>query len=145
MPHIRTAIRDDITTTLTGLTTTGSNVFPTRIYPLADAKLPGLAIYTMSEETDYQSISPPRTLHRKLEVVVEAYVKAVADYDDTLDTICAEVEEALYTDLTRGGHAFDTRVVGFSADISDQGDQPMILGKLAVEVQYAATEGSPTT
>jgi len=145
MAHIRTAIRDDIETALTGLTTTGANVFPTRIYPLADAKLPGLAIYTMSEETDYQSISPPRTLHRKLEVVVEAYVKAVADYDDTLDTICAEVEEALYTDLTRGGHAFDTRVVGFSADISDQGDQPMILGKLAVEVQYAATEGSPTT
>lgn len=144
MAHKRNAIRDNITTSLTGLTTTGSNVFQTRIYPLADAKLPGLAIYTMSEDSEYQSISPPRTLHRKLEVIVEAYVKAVADYDDTLDTICAEVESALYTDLSRGGYAFDTRVVGFSADISDQGDQPMILGKLTVEVQYSATEGSPT-
>lgn len=144
MTHIRNAIRDNITTSLTGLTTTASNVFQTRIYPLADAKLPGLAIYTMSEESEYQSISPPRTLHRKLEVVVEAYVKAVANYDDTLDTICAEVETALYTDLTRGGRAFDTRVLSFEADISDQGDQPMILGKLTVEVQYKSTEGSPT-
>lgn len=144
MAHKRNAIRDNMTTSLTGLTTTGSNVFQTRIYPLADNKLPGLAIYTMSEDSEYQSISPPRTLHRKLEVIVEAYVKAVADYDDTLDTICAEVEAALYTDLSRGGYAFDTRVVGFSADISDQGDQPMILGKLTVEVQYSATEGSPT-
>ena len=144
MTHIRNAIRDDITTTLTGLSTTGSNVYQTRIYPLADNKLPGLAIYTMSEETEYQSISPPRTLQRKLDVVLEAYVKAVSDYDDTLDTICAEVEAALYTDLSRGGYAFDTRVVGFSADISDQGDQPMILGRLTVEIQYSATEGSPT-
>jgi hypothetical protein len=80
-----------------------------------------------------------------LQVVVEAYVKAVSDYDDTMDKITAEIEAALYTDLTRGGRAQDTRVLSFEADISDQGDQPMILGRVTVEVQYATTEGSPTT
>lgn len=145
MSHIRTAIRDNVVTTLTGLTTTGSNVYPTRIYPLREDKLPGLAIYTLSEDTSYQTINPPRTQNRTLQVVVEAYVKAVSDYDDTMDTISAEIEAALYTDLSRGGHAQDTRVMSFEADISDQGDQPMILGRVTVEVQYAATEGSPTT
>lgn len=145
MSHIRTAIRDDIVTALTGLTTTGSNVYPTRIYPVREESLPGLAIYTLSEDTSYQTINPPRTQNRILQVVVEAYVKTVSDYDDTMDTISAEIEAALYTDLTRGGRAQDTRVISFEADISDQGDQPMILGRLTVEVQYATTEGSPTT
>jgi hypothetical protein len=145
MSHIRTAIRDNVVTALTGLTTTKANVYPTRIYPLREDKLPGLAVYTLSEDTAYQSINPPRTQNRTLQVVVEAYVKAVSDYDDTMDKITAEIEAALYTDLTRGGRAQDTRVLSFEADISDQGDQPMILGRVTVEVQYATTEGSPTT
>ena len=33
MAHKRTSIRNNVTTTLTGLTTTGSNVFESRIYP----------------------------------------------------------------------------------------------------------------
>jgi len=32
---------------------------------------------------------------REIELVVEAHVKVVTDFDDTLDTICEEVEAAL--------------------------------------------------
>ena len=34
MAHVRQQIRDAIVTALTGLTTTGTNVFRSRIYPL---------------------------------------------------------------------------------------------------------------
>ena len=50
MAHVRKLIRDNITTTLTGLTTTGSNVFQTRFFPLEDTKLPALCI-TPSQRT----------------------------------------------------------------------------------------------
>ena len=43
MAHVRKLIRDHITTSLTGLTTTGSNVFQTRFFPLEDTKLPRCA------------------------------------------------------------------------------------------------------
>ena len=49
--HVRQQIRERIGTTLTGLTTTGSNVFESRVYPLEDSKLPALIIYTKSEES----------------------------------------------------------------------------------------------
>ena len=39
MAHVRKSIRDDVVSTLTGLTTTGTNVYQTRFYPLAEAKL----------------------------------------------------------------------------------------------------------
>ena len=44
MAHARKSIRDDIKTTLTGLTTTQSNVFQSRVYPIGKAKLPGILI-----------------------------------------------------------------------------------------------------
>ena len=46
MAHIRKTIRENIVTTLTGLATTGSSVYETRIFPINYAKLPALMVYT---------------------------------------------------------------------------------------------------
>ena len=37
MDHVRKLIRDRVTTTLSGLATTGANAFKTRVYPIATA------------------------------------------------------------------------------------------------------------
>lgn len=145
MAHVRKTIRDDITTTLTGLTTTGSNVYQTRFYPLAEAKLPGLCIYTNSESTETSTLKTPRTQMRTMEVMVEAYVKGVSNIDDTLDTIAVEVEEALATDITRGGNAKDTKVASFEATFTGDGDQPVGVGRFTVEVLYATLENDIET
>lgn len=145
MAHVRQSIRENVTTTLTGLTTTGSNVYQTRIYPVAEDKLPGIAIYTRTEDTEYQTITVPRTQERTLVIAVEAYVKALNNYDDTLDTIAAEVEGALYADLTRGGYAKDTRVVSFDSQFSGDGDQPIAYATIEVQVDYFTEEDDAET
>jgi len=145
MAHARKQIRDNIVTTLTGLTTTGSNVYRTRIYPLVDSKLPGLAIYTDTEEIEVQTINPPRTQVRTLTVTVDAFVKGVSNFDNDLDTISEEVEEALAADITRGGLAKDTRIVSFDADFSGEGDQPVAIGKIGVAIQYVTLENAVDT
>lgn len=138
---IRTAIRDNVVSALTGLTTTGSNVFRSRVYPVAETKLPGLCVYTETDDAVYSTILSPRTLDRLLTLKVEAYVKATADYDEALDAIEDEIRTALYADLTRGGNAQDTRVTGFVAQFSDEGDQPIAYGEITVEVHYTQQEG----
>lgn len=145
MAHVRKSIRDNIATTLTGLTTTGSNVYVTRFYPLADAKVSGLCVYTNSEATEFSTLTPPRTQMRTLEVMVEAYVKGVSSIDDTIDTIAVEVEEALATDLTRGGYAKDTKIISFEASYAGEGDQPVGVGRFTVEVLYATLENDIET
>lgn len=145
MTHVRKSIRDNITTTLTGLTTTGSNVFQTRFYPLAEAKLPALAIYTKSETTEYGTVHVPRTQIRTLDVTVEAYVSGNTNVDNTLDTIATEVEEALATDLTRGGNAKETKVISFDADFSGDGENPVGIGRFAIEVVYVTLENDVET
>lgn len=145
MAHVRKLIRDNVKTTLTGLTTTGNNVYQTRVYPLAEDKLPGIAIYSSEESTLFGSMNPPRTQIRTLTLAVEIYVKAVDNYDDTLDQICLEIEESLYADLTRGGYAKDTQVLRFSSDFSGDGDQPVAYGTLEVSVDYATSENDLET
>ena len=145
MAHVRKSIRDNITTTLTGLTTTGSRVFQTRLFPLATAKLPGLCIYTRNETTQYTTVCKPRTQIRELEVLVEPYAKGTSSIDNTLDTIAVQVEEALYTDLTRGGYAKDTQVTDFEADYAADGEQSVGMGRFTIAVTYATVENDIET
>ena len=72
--HLRQQIRERIGTTLTGLSTTGSNVFQSRVYPLEDTNLPALVIYTKSEESMPIDIGTNRTLERNLIVNIEGNI-----------------------------------------------------------------------
>ena len=145
MAHVRKQIRDAIVTALTGLTTTGSNVFRSRIYPLESSKLPGLCIFTRSEAVEFDTLTISRSINRVMDVSVEAYVSATADYDNTLDTIAVEVEEALAADVTLGGLSKDMQTTAFEVDFSGDGEQPVAVGRFTVTVQYRTAENDVET
>ena len=140
MAHVRQQIRDQIVTALTGLTTTGSNVFRSRIFPLEQTNLPALCIFTKSEATEFDTITLARSVNRVLEVAVEAYVIGTANYDNSLDTIAVEVEEAIAADVTLNNLAKDAQVVAFEADYSGDGEQPVAVGRFTISVQYRTKE-----
>ena len=68
--HIRQQIREALGTQLTGLATTGANVFQTRIYPIEDDELPCLTISNESEENEYLNLNIPRTVQRFITISV---------------------------------------------------------------------------
>ena len=139
MAHLREQIRDRVVTDLTGLTTTGSRVFRSRIYPLESNDLPGLCIFTKSETT------LPRSTSRILEIGVEAYVKATADYDNTLDDISVEVEEALAGDVTLNNLVKDSKITSFESEYSGEGEQPIAIGRFTIEALYRVKENDVET
>lgn len=145
MAHIRKLIRDDLVATLTGLSTTGSNVFASRVYPITSGSLPGVIIYTDSEELEYLTITKPRTIMRTLTLSIEAYVRGVSNYDDSIDTICSEIEQALYTDVTRGGNAKDTLINNMEVRYMGEAEQPVALATMQISVEYVTLEGAPET
>ena len=67
--HLRRQIRERAATTLTGLTTTGSNVFQSRYYSMESVGLPGLCIYTKDEEAEISIMGATRTVRRELNLV----------------------------------------------------------------------------
>jgi hypothetical protein len=140
MAHKRTSIRNNVTTTLTGLTTTGLNVFESRIYPNELAKLPLLNVYSNTETSELSSIGK---IERNLEIMVEGFAKATANIDEALDVIAKEVEVALATDLTRGGHAKETFLTNTEYELENIGNQQLGVIKMTFNVHYITTKINP--
>jgi hypothetical protein len=141
--HVRQQIREYFGTALTGLTTTGSNVYESRVYTLQEDTLPSLVIYTKSEISEPIVIGTDRVMSRELSVVVEAYCKATSNFDDTIDTISKEVEEAIMADRTLGGLAKDTYVESTEIEYTGEGEQPVGYVTLTFLTNYYVQETNP--
>ena len=140
--HVRQQLRERAATTVTSLTTTGARVFQGRVYPLTQAEMPGLLVYTNDEVVDGRTLSPPRTLDRRVQLVVEGRARG-ADVEDVLDTIAKEVEVAVYNDRTLNSLARDTALQRTEVTLTGQGDQAHGSVRLAFEVTYMARENAP--
>ena len=145
MAHIRKTIREHVVTTITGLSTTGSNVYETRYFPLQTGNLPALIVYTLDETVeDYTIGQNTRTQFRALNLIIEAHCRGTANIDDTLDTIAEEVEEAMVTDISRGGNAKDTKLVSTEVDF-DTASQKTGLMRLTYLISYNTIENAVQT
>jgi hypothetical protein len=141
--HVRQQIREKIGATLTGLTTTGSNVFESRVYPLENANLPALIIYTKEESSEPIVIGTQRVMSRELSVVVEGYAKATSNFDDTIDTISKEVEAAIAADRTLDGLAKDTYLESTEIEFNSEGEKPLGYVSLTFLTNYYVKENAP--
>ncbi len=141
--HIRQQIREKFGTTLTGLTTTGSNVYESRVYPLENGSLPALIIYTKSETSEPIVIGTQRLMSRELSVVVEGYAKATSNFDDTIDTISKEVEAAIAADRTLDGLAKDTYLESTEIEFNSEGEKPLGYVSLTFLTNYYVKENAP--
>ena len=141
--HLRRQIRERAATTLTGLTTTGSNVFQSRVYPMENAGLPGLCIYTTDEAIEIQSMGGTRNVSRDLTLIVEGYATDSANVDDTLDQIGKEIEIAMSGDITLNDLAQDSYLS--SVEITLSGDGSTGIGKIthSYTVVYQTAENAP--
>ena len=142
MAHVRKAIREHVVTTITSLSTTGSSVYETRYFPLQTGNLPALIVYTLDETVeDYTLGQNTRTQSRALNLIIEAHCRGTANIDDTLDTIAEEVEEAMVTDISRGGNAKDTKLVATEVDF-DTASQKTGLMRLTYLISYNTVENA---
>jgi hypothetical protein len=136
MAHARQQIREQLETTLTGLNTTGSNVFANRAYDTASAHLlPALTIYTLDEDLGEESGNKQM---RILNVVIEARAKQSVNLDNTLDTIGAEVESALFAsaDTTLNGKCKSFNYESMDIALSGEAEQPIGLMTMRFIAQY---------
>ena len=141
--HVRQQIREYFGTTLTGLSTTGSNVYESRVYTLQENALPALVIFTKSETAEPIVIGTDRLLSRELSVVVEGYCKATSNFDDTIDTISKEIEKAIAADRTLGGLAKDTYIESTEIEYTGEGEQPVGFITLTFLTNYYVQETNP--
>ena len=147
MAHVRTSIRTAIATRLTGLTTTSTRVYPSRIQPLADANLPCLRVYLDDEEIGTDSMAADVWLDRQATLRVECCAKAVSGLDSTLDTMLAEVEVAIGTgDATFGG-LLKSRPLprSVAVDLDEGLEKPVGILRVDYLAHYFTAASNPAT
>ena len=143
MAHLRQSIRERIATDVTGLSTTGSNVFQSRVYPVEDSSLPCLLVYTTSEESEVTEIASPRPMTRLLNVIVQGVVGTATNPDDTLDTISKEVEVAIAGDVTINNLANNSFLSSTEIEYSAEGAKPIGIVRLNYVVEYRNLDNAP--
>ena len=142
MAHLRQSIRERIATDVTSLTTTGANVFQSRIFPVEDSKLPCLLVYTTSEDSEVTEMASPRPMTRILNVVVQGVVSA-AEPDDTLDLTSKEVEVALAGDVSINSLANNSFLASTEIDFNADGAKPIGTVVLNYSVEYRNLDNNP--
>ena len=142
MAHLRQSIRERIATDVTGLSTTGSNVFQSRFYPIEDASLPCLLVYSTTEDSEPTEMASPRPMTRNLNVVVQGVVSATQP-DDTLDLISKEVEVALAADVTINDLAHNSFLSGTEIEFNSDGATPIGTVMLNYSVEYRNVDNNP--
>lgn len=135
MPHARQTIRETAAALLTGLTTTGSRVFQSRMSP--QETLPCLLVTTNDEEIVPGTIG--NLIERQLELVISGLAKAGSNVDDTLDTIAAEVETAM------AGFTYRNQLTRLEIDFDEALEKPVGRILLTYRVIYLTAAGSPGT
>lgn len=135
MAHARQTIREAAATLLTGLTTTGSRVFQSRMAP--QESLPCLLITTNDEEIVPGTIG--NLVERHLDLVIAAVAKATSNVDDTLDTIAAEVETAM------ASFTYRNELTRLEFDFDESLEKPAGRLSLTYRVIYLTAAGSPGT
>lgn len=141
--HVRKQLRDAVVSALTGLATTGTNVFGSRVRPLEDSAIPGLLVFLTDEDSQDVTVSDPVLQERLQEVRVEGYAKADTALDDTLDQIAKEVEVALSATLTIGGKKILLGYDGCSAELDEKGEEPTGSITLRFKAQVYTAAGIP--
>lgn len=138
MAHLRKQIRDRIVTDVTGLSTTGSRVHKSRVYPVDT--LPCLCVYTKNESIETETLTVPRTQIRTLSINIDGYATATSNLDDSLDQISLEVEEAIAGDVRINNLAKQAQVTAVEVDYSEEGEKPIGMIRITIEVEYVAIE-----
>ena len=128
---------------LTCLSTTGSNVFQSHVYPLENADLPALCIYTQDEEIEVGAMGNPRVCHSTMTLIVDGYAQTSSNLDDQLDQIGKEVQVAMAGDIDINNLVKDSYLSSVDISYSGEGTSPIGIIRHNYSVLYRYAENAP--
>ena len=137
MSRERKAIRHAVRDLLDGATDAEERVFASRILPARRQELPLIAVYTLDESVDSESLNTaPRELTRNLSLVIEAWVSPGDAPDDRMDDFAQQIEDVMHADPYIGGAVGESILESVETELLEEGDRMMGLVVLTYAVVY---------
>ena len=146
MSHGRQQIRDALATLLTGLATTGSNVFVAPSAPIPAGIPYSIEIHDPSEEPLPEGRNLDTISRRKLSVLVTVRAKpdeGQGNATDKADDIALEVEKKIQTDRKLGGFCEAFGPPAMRKEIVGEQERPLAVAVLTFEIFYKTALATP--
>jgi len=136
MAHVRKQIRDKVAALLSAnVSLVKRRVYTTRVHPLNDSNLPAISVYTGSESSDRLQAGVTDMI-RELSLEIDCYVRETSSFDDDVDAIAVQVEEAMAGNFTLDGLAKFTVLTSTQIQFDGDADQILGIAKLTYSVRY---------
>lgn len=144
MAHLRQQIRAAFVAALTGLVTTGDNVFDGTFQPVPANRLPGMRVYAPAEVITTDSIlGASRPLDRVLTVYVELANQRAALVDDEIDQSILEIEQAIAANQTLGGLCAYVQLSAIQREDDGSAELETVRSRLTFDVLYITALDAP--
>jgi len=140
--HARKQIRDAVVTALTGLTTTGANVFVDEPHDLAESQLPCLSIDDADEQLSYESGTGQRQQMREYGITVACKVQSSGAVHELRDQVAGEVETAMAAQVASGLSGLVSGIDhgGTEFSIDGAGSRPIAVATIHYVCRYYTAE-----
>ena len=148
--HLREQLMAAVTTNLTGLSTTGSNVTRGRVYSIDEDNLPHLSIFQGDDfpvVPDNEQEGTYLYLWQDLQVFIEVTVDASSGVlETTLNQIHKEITIALTADVTQGiSECFNTIEMGATIpELSGERKKRTAIMELEFMLRYRRSRTDPS-
>lgn len=141
--HVRTQIRKQIVKALTGLPTTGDNVFVDYIYSVSDKSLPCLSVVTGSDTYERMTLGKPSILDVTTEFNIYAACKINDTYQDTAEQILLEIQQAINSDVTLNQMVMGCFITNANVTTDNEADKPLAFLEVGITTRYRIREDNP--
>jgi len=147
--HVRTQIRARVRAAVTGLTTTGANVFVLRDGPYDADRLPNISVHP-ADAAEYLDGEQGHTYDgieiRVCSVDTVVRMQGESDeLDDDLDAASVEVEEAIKGDATLAAMTTGITLESTEHEYDDDSEKPVGMIRLTWAIRYAVAASDPET
>ena len=142
MAHARKALRAAVAARLTNATSMGARVYSNRQHPVVDLELPCVVIETSDDFVNQATVFAPQLYMRQLTVDIVVKAKVVANVDDVLDDLCAEIEPLMVDipGVDETPEFVETRL-GFSGTL----EKPAGEARMTYRIPYQTAAADPGT
>lgn len=141
MSHVRQQLREKALEFLTGLDTTGSRVYITRLFPFGDIELPALTIMDGPEESE--NLNMQGDLQRTYTMRITGFASLTSDIDRELDQMAVEVEKAMTPTL--GDLAKLSVLTASDKETSGEGEAEIGSIQMEYTILYITSGDDPET
>ena len=136
MAHVRRQIRDKVASILsTNVTLVKRRVYTTRVHPLNEENLHAISVYTGSELV--QRLNAGVTdISRDLTLDIDIYVRETRNFDDDVDAIAVQIEEAMAGNFTLDSLVKSSVLTSTEIRFDGEADQILGVAKMTYSIRY---------